>query len=55
MPMWAIPDRAISLSDHLRQSFDVHTFCPVNAFNKSMFCKIHWKPLSGIDLFIGRG
>lgn len=48
MIMWAMSDRAIPRSLRMMEGFGVHTFRFVNAENKSVFVKFHWKPLLGV-------
>ncbi len=48
MIMWAMSDRAIPRSLRMMEGFGIHTFRFVNAENKSVFVKFHWKPLLGI-------
>ncbi len=48
MIMWVMSDRAIPRSYRMMEGFGVHTFRLVNAENKSVFVKFHWKPLLGV-------
>ncbi|MES2690142.1 MAG: catalase, partial [Bacteroidota bacterium] len=48
MIMWAMSDRAIPRSYRMMEGFGVHTFRFVNAQDKSVFVKFHWKPLQGV-------
>lgn len=47
MLLWIMSDRAIPRSLRMMQGFGVHTFRLVNAKGVSVFCKFHWKPISG--------
>ena len=47
MLMWIMSDRTIPRSLRMMQGFGVHTFRLINAKGESVFCKFHWKPLSG--------
>lgn len=48
MIMWAMSDRALPRSLRMMEGFGIHTFRLVNAQNKSVFVKFHWKPLLGV-------
>ncbi len=48
MIMWAMSDRAIPRSLRMMEGFGVHTFRFVNADNKAVFVKFHWKPKLGM-------
>src|SRR5688572_13635889 len=48
MIMWAMSDRAVPRSYRMMEGFGVHTFRMVNANNKSVFVKFHWKPVLGV-------
>jgi catalase len=48
MIMWAMSDRAIPRSYRMMEGFGVHTFRLVNADDKSVFVKFHWKPVLGV-------
>ena len=46
--MWAMSDRAIPRSLRMMEGFGIHTFRLVNAENKSVFVRFHWKPVLGV-------
>lgn len=48
MIMWVMSDRALPRSYRMMEGFGVHTFRLVNAQDKSVFVKFHWKPLLGV-------
>jgi catalase len=47
MIMWVMSDRAIPRSYRMMEGFGVHTFRFVNEDHKSVFVKLHWKPILG--------
>ena len=52
MIMWVMSDRAIPRSYRMMEGFGVHTFRFINARDKSVFVKFHWKPLLGMDAVV---
>lgn len=52
MIMWVLSDRAFPRSYADMEGFGVHTFRLVNENGTSHFCKIHWKPLSGVHSLV---
>ncbi len=49
MLLWVMSDRAIPRSFRFMEGFGVHTFRMVNAEDKSIFVKFHWKPKQGMQ------
>jgi catalase len=49
MIMWVMSDRGIPRSLRFMEGFGVHTFRFVNAKDKSVFVKFHWKPKLGLQ------
>ncbi|WP_426439334.1 catalase [Bradyrhizobium genosp. P] len=49
MLMWAMSDRALPRSLRMMEGFGIHTFKLVNAENKTVFVKFHWKPKLGLQ------
>jgi catalase len=49
MIMWVMSDRALPRQFATMQGFGIHTFRLVNAQGKSRFCKIHFKPIKGLQ------
>jgi catalase len=48
MVLWVMSDRGIPVQFRAMQGFGVHTFRLVNAEGKAVFCKFHWRPVSGV-------
>lgn len=48
MIMWVMSDRGIPRSLRMMEGFGIHTFRFINAADKSVFVKFHWKPLLGV-------
>ena len=47
MVLWIMSDRTIPRSLRMMEGFGIHTFCLVNAEEKSTFVKFHWRPTIG--------